>query len=125
MISAYKSLVKLMKAFPNEKTCVAHLEKLRWPKGIVCPLCGSSRKIHKLTRDYIYKCADCERSFSVRKGTIFEGKSICLFKTWFAAFWLVSENRKGINSCQLARELGLLRKPLGLCSVDCGKSPRQ
>jgi transposase-like protein len=29
---------------------------------------------------------------------------------WFAAFWLVTENRKGINSCQLARELGVTQK---------------
>lgn len=109
MIPAYKSLLQLMKAFPNEKTCVMHLEKLRWPKGIVCPLCGSSRKIHKLTRGYIYKCGDCQRSFSVRKGTIFEESRLPL-QTWFAAFWLVTENRKGINSCQLARELGVTQK---------------
>lgn len=109
MNATYKSLYDLMKAFPDEETCVRHLEGLRWSKGIVCPLCGSTRKIHKLTRGSIYKCSDCEKTFSVRKGTIFEESRLPLRK-WFGAFWLITSNRKGINSCQLARELGVTQK---------------
>lgn len=105
----YKSLLDLTKAFPDEESCVKHLESLRWPKGIVCPLCGGSRKFHKLTRGHIYKCSDCEKTFSVRKGTIFEESRLPLTK-WFAAFWLITSNRKGINSCQLAREIGVTQK---------------
>lgn len=106
---AYKSLIAVTQAFPDEKACVNHLEKLRWPKGIICPLCGSSRKFHKVTRGFIYKCGDCDRTFSVRKGTIFEESRLPLQK-WFVAFWLISSNRKGINSCQLAREIGVTQK---------------
>lgn len=105
----YKNLVDLIKSFPDEASCVRHLESLRWPKGIVCPLCGSTRKIHKLTRGHIYKCSDCEKTFSVRKGTIFEESRLPLQK-WFAAFFLITSNRKGINSCQLAREVGVTQK---------------
>jgi transposase-like protein len=109
MFKAYKSLVDLMKAFPNEETCVNHLEKLRWPKGVICPLCASGRKFHRITRGHLYKCSACEKTFSVRKGTIFEESRLSLQK-WFAAFWLVTSNRKGINSCQLAREIGVTQK---------------
>lgn len=109
MTHSYKSLIDLLNAFPDEKSCIKHLEKLRWTKGIVCPLCGSTRKFHKITRDNLYKCADCEKSFSVRKGTIFEESRLPLRK-WFAAFWLVTSNRKGISSCQLAREIGVTQK---------------
>src|ERR1700752_589561 len=108
-MTTYKSLFELMKAFPDEETCVRHLEQLRWSAGIVCPLCGSTRKFHNLTRGHLYKCADWERSFSVRKGTIFEESRLPLQK-WFAAFWLITSNRKGINSCQLAREIGVTQK---------------
>lgn len=108
-MTTYKSLLDLMKAFPNEETCVKHLEQLRWSAGIVCPLCGSTRKFYPVTRGNLYKCADCEKSFSVRKGTIFEESRLPL-QTWFAAFWLITSNRKGINSCQLARELGVTQK---------------
>lgn len=105
----YNSLLELTKTFKDEKACVEHLESLRWPKGIICPMCGSSRKFHKITRGYLYKCADCEKTFSVRKGTIFEESRLPLQK-WFAAFWLITSNRKGINSCQLAREIGVTQK---------------
>jgi transposase-like protein len=99
----------VLKAFPTEATCIAHLEHLRWPKGVICPCCGSSRKIHRVTRGASYKCADCTKMFSVRKGTIFEESRLPLRK-WFAAAWLMTENRKGISSCQLAREIGVTQK---------------
>jgi len=105
----YNSLFALMEAFPDEESCVRHLEKLRWPKGIVCPRCGSSRKIYRVARSYIYKCSDCRNQFSVRKGTIFEESRLPLRK-WFAAAWLITANRKGIASTQLAREIGVTQK---------------
>lgn len=108
-LNDFKSLISLLKAFPDEKTCIEHLEKLRWSAGMVCPICGGCTKFHRLTRDSKYKCTDCEKSFSVRKGTIFEESRLPLQK-WFAAFWLVTSNRKGINSCQLAREIGVTQK---------------
>src|SRR5256885_1187371 len=100
-LAKYNSLIALLKAFPNEETCVRHLEWLRWPEGIVCPLCGSTRKIYRVARDYGYKCSDCKKTFSVRKGTIFEESRLPL-QTWYAAIWLVTTNRKGIASTQLA-----------------------
>jgi transposase-like protein len=98
-----------LKAFPNEQACVQHLERRRWPKGIVCPLCGSSRKVYHINRSHAYKCADCRKQFSVRKGTILE-ESLLPLQTWFAAIWLVTSHRKGIASTQLARELGVTQK---------------
>lgn len=108
-LSKYNSLIALLKAFPTEEVCVRHLEGLRWPKGIVCPLCGSTRKVYHIKRSHGYKCADCKKQFSVRKGTIFE-ESLLPLQTWFAAIWLVTTNRKGIASTQLARELGVTQK---------------
>ena len=105
----YNSLLAVVEAFPDEASCVAHLEKLRWPKGIVCPCCGCFRKIYRLKRRHAYKCADCRKQFSVRKGTIFEESRLPLQK-WFAATWLVTSNRKGIASTQLAREIGVTQK---------------
>ena len=105
----YNSLIKLLEAFPDEETCIKHLEQLRWPSGIVCPVCGSTRKIYEVKRSHIYKCADCRNQFSVRKGTIFEESRLPLQK-WFAAAWLITSNRKGIASTQLAREIGVTQK---------------
>ena len=105
----YGSLLAMMEVFSDEETCAQHLEKLRWPKGIVCPCCGSTRKVYRLERGHTYKCADCHNQFSVRKGTIFEESRLPLRK-WFAAAWLLTSNRKGIPSTQLAREIGVTQK---------------
>lgn len=105
----HNSLMSLLESFPDEETCVRHLEQLRWPNGIVCPCCGSSRKVYRVARNFTYKCSDCRKDFSVRKGTIFEESRLPLQK-WFAAAWLITTNRKGISSCQLAREIGVTQK---------------
>lgn len=105
----YNSLIDLFEAFPDEAACVAHLEQLRWPVGIVCPHCTSTRKIYKISRGHKYKCGDCKKDFSVRKGTIFEESRLPLRK-WFAAAWMVTSNRKGISSLQLSREVGVTQK---------------
>ncbi len=105
----YKSLIDLMEAFPNEASCVAHLERLRWPKGIICLSCSSPRKVYRVTRGNNYKCSDCKSIFSVRKGTIFEESRLPLRK-WFMAAWLITNHRKGISSCQLAREVCVTQK---------------
>ena len=106
----YDSLIAVIKAFPDEETCINHLENLRWPKGIiVCPCCGSTRKIYHVGRNHIYKCADCNKQFSVRKNTIFEESRLPLQK-WFLAAWLITSNRKGIASTQLSREIGVSQK---------------
>ena len=104
-----ESLLNLLDRFPDEAACVEHLEALRWPSGIICPLCGESRKIHRYRTRLIYKCGDCKEQFSVRKGTIFEESRLPLRK-WFVAAWLMTSNRKGIPSTQLAREIGVTQK---------------
>lgn len=107
--TAYNSLYELLEAFPDEESCVRHLEAIRWPNGIICAHCRSTRKIYRVARPYFYKCADCRKEFSVRKNTIFEESRLPLRK-WFMASWLVTSHRKGIPSTQLAREIGVTQK---------------
>ncbi|MCY4109910.1 MAG: IS1595 family transposase [Chloroflexi bacterium] len=106
---SYAGLYELTEAFPDEESCVRHLEALRWPLGVICPHCGASRKIYRLKRGSRYRCADCKQDFSVRKGTIFEESRLPLRK-WFIAAWSLTSNRKGIPSTQLARTLGVTQK---------------
>lgn len=108
-MTEYESLYELFEAFPTEESCIAHLEAKRWPRGVICPHCGSSRKMYRVARVGGYKCADCKRGFSIRKHTIFERSPLPLRK-WFAAIWLATSHRKGIPSTQLAREIGVTQK---------------
>ena len=107
-LATYDNLFDLREAFPTEESCIRHLEGLRWPSGIVCPWCAATRKFYSV-RSVKYKCADCKQEFSVRKGTIFEESRLPLRK-WFVAAWLITSNRKGIPSTQLAREIGVTQK---------------
>ncbi|HXF48042.1 MAG TPA: IS1595 family transposase [Verrucomicrobiae bacterium] len=105
----YNSLLELTEAFPTEQSCIRHLEKLRWPEGVVCPNCQASRKIGEIKTRNLYKCGDCKKQFSVRIGTIFEESRISLRK-WFMAIWLISSHKKGISSCQLAKDIRVTQK---------------
>ncbi len=62
-----------------------------------------------MSRAGVYKCADCKKQFSVRKGTIYEESRLPLQK-WFVAAFLMTTSRKGISSYQLAREIGVTQK---------------
>ena len=114
--SEHESLYELLEAFPDEASCIKHLEAIRWPHGIVCPRDGAPTR----PSGRVYRCADCLKDFSVRKGTIFEESRLPLRK-WFMASWLVTSHRKGIPSTQLARELKVTQKTAWFMLADSAK----
>ena len=105
----YNSIMDLLDRFPDEATCIEHLAAIRWPDGPVCPHCGSARWFSRIARHRLWRCGECKRDFSVRKGTVFEESRLPLRK-WFAAIWLYGTHRKGLASTQLAREIGVSQK---------------
>lgn len=108
-MNEYDNVMQLLRAFPGERECVERLAAIRWPDGVVCPWCRSKRGFNRVTKQHEYKCYDCLKVFSVRKGTVFEHSRLPLQK-WFLAIWLYSEHRKGISSVQLARGIGVTQK---------------
>jgi transposase-like protein len=103
----FKSLVELNDYFSDEYTCKQHLAQIRWKGTPVCPRCGCQKSY--LFKSGDYKCAGCRKKFSVRLGTIFEDSPIPLRK-WFVAIYLLTSHKKGISSCQLAKDLGITQK---------------
>lgn len=106
----FKTLVDLLLYFKDEQTCRDYLELIRWNGKIVCPYkeCKHDH-VFKYTDGKRYKCAKCQRQFSVKVGTIFEDSKISLQK-WFAAIYLITSHKKGISSLQLHRDLGVTQK---------------
>lgn len=91
-----------------------HLESLRWPRGQVCPHCGSESKEHyklegKTTRPGLYKCKDCLEPFTVTVGTVFERSKIPLNK-WVLCAHLMAASKKGYSQHQMHRTLGVTYK---------------
>ena len=90
------------------------LEAVRWPKGPVCPHCGSVSGAHyalhgDAQRDGLYKCKDCREQFTVTVGTVFERSKIGLHK-WVMLAELMCSSKKGISSKQISRMLGVTYK---------------
>lgn len=91
-----------------------HLESIRWPRGPVCPHCGSESKEHyalkgKTTRAGLYKCRDCLEPFTVTVGTVFERSKVPLNK-WVLCAHLMAASKKGYSSHQMHRTLGVTYK---------------
>jgi len=94
------------------------VEAIRWPNGIVCPLCGSDKGAWKLEskpgtknpmRPGLYKCKACAQKFTVTMDTIFEDSHIQLNK-WLVAIYLMNASKKGVSAHQLHRMLGITYK---------------
>ena len=106
-LKEFNSLIELMGTLPDEQSCIDYLEKLRWNYNVVSPF-DSDSKVYKLANNR-YRCKNTGNNFNVRSKTIFSGSRISLRK-WFIAMWLVTVNKKGISSCQLARDIKVTQK---------------
>ena len=101
------SIVSTIKKFTNQESCIAYLEQARWNGKPVCPYCDSentNKTYNQDTERFRHFCNGCKKSFSVTVGTIFHDSRLPLQK-WFLAIDLILNAKKGLSSCQLARDL--------------------
>lgn len=103
----FKSIIELLKAFPDEQTCINHLEVLRWNGDIVSPFDPTS-KVYKC-KDNKYRCKNTGKYFNVRTATLFDNTKVELRK-WFLAIYIVTSHKKGISSLQLSRDIDVTQK---------------
>jgi transposase-like protein len=106
-LKSFKSLFDLRQALPTEQACIKHYEQLRWPNGVISPFDPTSKVYYYRNRKY--RCKNTGRNFNVKTGTIFENSKIPLQK-WLFVIWLDTSHKKGISSCQLARDVGVTQK---------------
>lgn len=104
----FSNLIDFSAYFKDEKTCLAYIEQWRWKGTIRCSDCGSN-KIYRFKGGVRFKCGDCKEYFSTTSGTIFASSKLPLVK-WLMAMFIMSSHKRGISSCQLARDLGITQK---------------
>src|SRR5574343_1180639 len=97
---------QFIKKFPTEQKIIDYFIEARYKK-LQCNHCGCARiyKYSNEERKKVFRCAGCNRDFSVFKGTIFEKSDTDLSK-WFYAINLFLNGKKGISGKQLERETG-------------------
>lgn len=102
----YISLFQFFKLFPDEAAAIKFYEGARWPDGVHCPKCDKKDTVQVIAskKPQPYHCRVCRKYFSVRVGTVMESSRLPLQK-WLMATYLLTVSRKGVSSCQLAREL--------------------
>lgn len=104
----FKTLPQLLDFFKDEQTCRDYLEQQRWAGAPVCPFCLTEQP-YRTNRGFKCRNKECHKKFTVTVGTIYENSKVAL-RTWFAAVYLCTAHKKGISSCQLARDLGITQK---------------
>ena len=100
-----EGLSPLLNRFGTEDQCREALFALRWPEGFLCPEC-SGREYCFLAQRHLYQCNRCHHQTSVTAGTVLEATKLPL-TVWFQAIYLISRNKDGISTLNLARQLGI------------------
>jgi transposase-like protein len=95
-----------MDRYRDEAACIEALAQWRWPEGFVCAGCAELRACQLSSRPRVFECAGCGRQHSVTAGTVFHRTRTPLRK-WFAAAWLMAQDKRGVSALFLARELAL------------------
>lgn len=103
----FSSILELLDMFPDEQSCIDYLEDTRWGDTVISPFDPSS-KVYKCKNNR-YRCKNTGKYFNVRTNTIYDNTKISLRK-WFLAIYLVTGHKKGISSCQLARDIKVTQK---------------
>ena len=98
------NIIEIFKRFPDQNSCLAYLEKVRWHDEPVCPYCGSTNTAESSDGRRRHRCYSCKTSFSVTVGTIFHHTHLPLQK-WFLAIMLMLNAKKGLSALQLSRDL--------------------
>jgi len=119
------TLMSVMARFSTEEAARAYFEGVRWANGRSCPHCGNAdeSRIYALTanraakiRPGMYKCAECQDTFTVTVGTVMEDSHIPLNK-WLIAFYMMCASKTQVSALQLMRqlEIGSYHSALFLC----------
>jgi transposase-like protein len=109
-MSEPKTLQEAIIFYSSPDNCLAYLVAKRWPKGVICPTCGSEKVTFNPSRR-VWQCSShhTKRQFSVKVGTIFEDSPIGLDK-WLTAMWMIANDKNGISSYEVGRGLGVTQK---------------
>lgn len=97
-------ILEFQKKFPTDDECRDHLFRIRWPTGLVCPVCGG-KDFYKITKRNVYECK-CGHQVSLTAGTIMHRSHTPLFK-WFWAIYLTAHDKRGVSALRLQKELSV------------------
>lgn len=103
-----RTMAAFQRLFPDDDSCRAWLERVKWPHGFRCPHCGRRGEPVRLnSRPGVLACRVCRKQTSLTVGMAMEGSHLPLTLWVWGAKLLTT--RPGISVAQFQRELGLSR----------------
>ena len=102
----FHNLIELTDFFKTEDDCIKYLYERRIKNNIPCHYCGCKNCSYLPKNSSRIRCRKCKRLYSVRVGTIFQDSNVPLRK-WFMAMYIFLSHKKGISSCQLAKDISV------------------
>lgn len=103
----FNSIIDLLKAFPDDQSCIDYLTVSRWNGNIISPF-NTESKVYTCKGNK-YRCKETGKYFNVKTATLFDNTKIKL-QSWFLAIYLVTSHKKGISSLQLSRDINVTQK---------------
>ncbi len=97
------TISEFWRRFGSDESCLAALEKLRWPDGFVCPRCRHRQAVLCVPRQ-LRQCCSCRLQTSLTAGTIFHKTRTPLPK-WFWAIYQMSQDKKGCSALLLSKQI--------------------
>lgn len=107
ILNNFKSIEGLIETFPDEASCLKHLEVLRWNGVVISPFDPSS-KVYACKNNR-YRCRLTGKYFNAKTNTLFYNSRIPLQK-WFVAIWYVTTSDYLVSSTELANTLKISQK---------------
>ena len=106
------TLGQFFRTYPDDAAAERFFISVRWPDGIHCPHCGSTKVQSNATHHSMpYRCREngCRKRFSAKVGTVMEGSKLG-YHVWLTAAYLLTTNLKSVASMRLHRELGVTQR---------------
>ena len=105
-----KTLLQAVQYFAKPDNCLTYMVGKRWPNGVACPVCGST-KVHFDKTRMGWRCVEkhANRRFTLKTGTIFEDSPLGLDK-WLPVVWMIANCKNGVSSWEIHRAIGVTQK---------------
>jgi transposase-like protein len=102
------TIADFRKQFKTDEDCLNYLVEQKWGKGYNCIKCGCGQ--YSKGRQWFYRrCKECGYDESVTANTMFHKCKLGLLRAFEIGF-RISVKKKGMSSCELAREFGCQQK---------------
>jgi len=110
------TVAAIPKACSDELEAVAFFERTRWGEEPRCAKCGDANVYQMRQRGtgerippFKWRCRACNKTYTVRTGTVME-ESLIQLRHWCYAFWAACASKKGVSALQIKRQTGLTYK---------------